>query len=228
MYPGITIQQQLDAIRVATNDVGVKVWIAGNHPSGLMDVYPEGYLVGEVHPTNFDDYGYLDPFGFYVDVPLWFKSDIPPANQYMLVTVDLAINRTMIKKQWYGEALMGYSIEATIPSGQYLYKKFHSGARFLIHNYYPINRSDMWTAYYSVSQQPADATLSYFFVDDKNFRTLWNKTAFFELKNASFYREGGNWSVIVPKSGSEFYMVVKNGDTKSNASITILTESFYY
>lgn len=127
-----------------------------------MDVYPEGYLVGEVHPTNFDDYGYLDPFGFYVDVPLWFKSDIPPANQYMLVTVDLAINRTMIKKQWYGEALMGYSIEATIPSGQYLYKKFHSGARFLIHNYYPINRSDMWTAYYSVSQQPADATLSYF------------------------------------------------------------------
>lgn len=219
----ITYQQQMDAIKTAISDAYIKGWMndlaaqdAKNNNYGLH--YDE-YMVWEVRPSSFNEYGYVDQFGFYVDVPLQIGSPAPMMIQYMLVTVDLADHKVKIKKHSYGEMLMGSTVYATIPPGKSFYREYYARMNVTLSNY-PSGEAEPMPIQMVITQQPDDVSIRPLIVDQENLKKLLNGSSFSELTNASHITNGSRWSISIP-ADSEFYLVLKNEDTKRAVDVTI-------
>jgi hypothetical protein len=218
--PNITYEQQMDAIRVALNDTDVQAWMKdlATGDSGVgTSLYSDGYNVGYVRQSDFTEYGYVDPFGFYVDVPLTISSPLPQAVKYLTVTVNLGDNTTAIIKESCGEALMGSIVTATIPPGQSFYRQYY----FPIHG---MTLSDHMLTddsnYIRIDQQPEDVCLYPNLVDHKNLDQIKNGTAFTDVAGARFNVRGSQWFVYVPGC-IETYLVLKNQDASRPVTVTM-------
>jgi hypothetical protein len=219
--PDITYKQQMDAIKIALNDGYIKSWMSdlANNDAKINNqtlLYDE-YIIRGVHPSGFGDYGYVNPWGYYVTVPIQVGSPIPPAVQYMDVTVNLANNKTVIKKQSCGEVLMGYAINVTISPGKYFYVKYDIYRNSTFSNY-PLN--DTASINMVITQQPDNLIVSPLLVDQVNLLRLSNGSSYNTLNNTIYKANGLNWSIWVP-GGSDFYLLLKNEDQNADVQVQI-------
>jgi hypothetical protein len=219
-FPDITYGQQMNAIKVALDDVNVQKWMKDamviNEGANTSN-YHDGYVVDAVHMSGFADYGYTDSFGFYVDVPLRIDSDIPQIVKYLIVTVNLADNSTAIRKEYLGEGLMGSVITVTIPPGQSFYRQYYSPFSSLtLSDRMPLDD----TNYLSVDQQPDDIYLYPYVVDQENLFRLKNGSSFSELGSARYNMRGNQWFVYIPRF-ADCYLVLKNEDNKRAVNVTL-------
>ncbi len=225
-YPDITYRQQMDAIKIALEDDNVRGWmqdaLAANAENN-QSLYYDGYVIEGVHQSGFGEYGYVDPFGFYVDVPMRIDSPMPMAVKYLVVTVNLGDNTVAIRKESLGEALMGSVVTATIPPGQSFYRAYNFPPPFhprTISNGFELGDSN----YIKVDQHPDDLYLYPFVVDRENLYRLKNGSRYSEISWVRYGTQGNKWYVYM--GNGDYYLVLKNLDDRRAANVTLPYRAF--
>jgi len=218
----LTHEQQMEAIRIAMRDPSTQAWMKDLTVSTPdVKVYFDGVIIGGVHPSSFNDYGYVDPFGFYVDVPLTLSSHLPMAVKYLVVTVNLADNTTAVRKESWGEGLMGSVVTATIQPGQSFYREYV----FPFHSRTITNGMDLGdTNVLTVSQQPEDLYIYPLVVDRENLDRLKKGLAYSGSGYARYGTSGNKWFAYIERG--EFYLVLRNEDAHRAVTVTLPYRAF--
>ncbi|HTY90889.1 MAG TPA: hypothetical protein VMC84_06895 [Methanocella sp.] len=221
--PDITYKQQMNAIEVALNDHYVQNWmkdLATGSTANGSNIYFDGLTIRGVHMSGFNEYGYTDPFGFYVDVPLTIDSSIPPAVKYLTVTVNLADNTTAIRKESWGEGLMGSVVTATIPPCQSFFAHYYTPLGNLTLSHGLPASSIVFSTSISIDSQPDDIDIRPQVVDQENLARQRNGTTFSELAGARYHVVGNHWAIFIPQH-TDFFLVLKNEDNRRAVNVTI-------
>jgi hypothetical protein len=216
---GLTGKQISDATKLATND---ELFRSSYNSS------QDNYWVGNVIPSLFSEYGYVNVSGTFLDVPIQLRESAP-MRQDFTYTVDLDTSTVMIQKLVYSEGLMGSSIYAKLPPNSYFYKSYDNTFSYLFYNY-PLDNPVVANNAISMDVQPGGKVIP-MFLDMNNFEKFRNNTPYDTLRYVSYpnnttYVPGndpiqGNWSAYIPAGHNGLYMVFLNDDQQRNATITL-------